>query len=167
MERATTHVREAYIALNTLGSARSVISNSSVTLRQASGSSPSLPPKLPRRCKVKTIERLIRMAGGIAALEGHPFYVYKPPFLPLHVRHAGIGPRELPSIVVAQVIQSCCQDHLESEIRFEIKTLNDGDWFWHPLSFRQRSPAFHHEGAGVIEGNSLACIVRFFSCRSF
>jgi hypothetical protein len=44
-----------------------------------------LAPKLPRRCKVKTIERLIRMAGGIAALEEHPFYVYKPPFLPLHI----------------------------------------------------------------------------------
>lgn len=91
------------------------------------------------------------MAGGLAALEGHPFYVYKPPFLPLHVRHAGIGPRELPSIFVAQLIQSCGQDHLESEIRFEIKTLNDGAWFWYPLSFRQTSPAFHHEGAGVIE----------------
>ena len=100
---------------------------------------------------MKTIERFIRISGGMEALEEHPFHVYKPPFLPLWVRYAGTGPRELPCVVVAQMIQHCGRDQLESEITFEIKTLKDDTWCWCPVSFRQASPPFFHEGVGVID----------------
>ena len=99
---------------------------------------------------MRTIERLICTSGGLAALEEQAFHICKSPYLPLYVRHAGTGPRDLPCVVVAQVFECNGRDELESEITFEIEILKDGLWLWHPISFRQASPPLYHEGAGVI-----------------
>jgi len=84
-------------------------------------------------------------------LEEHPFYVYKPPFLPIHVSSAGNGPRGLPCVAVTEMIQRGGQDQLLSEIGFEIELGKNDTWNWQPIWYRQTSPTFFHEAAGIIE----------------
>ncbi len=98
---------------------------------------------------MKTIERIIRISGGLEALEEHTLHVYKPPFLPLQIRALGIGPRDLDYLVVSQMIPLPGVEKLESEICFEIGFPDDGSWGWYPVSYRQRSPAFYHTCAWV------------------
>lgn len=93
---------------------------------------------------MKTIEMIIRMTGGLRKLEEHSLHVHKPPFLPLRIRHLGIGPRDLEYVAVAQMIPCFGTEKLESEICFEIDSSDDGKWGWYPVSFRQRNPAFFH-----------------------
>lgn len=93
---------------------------------------------------MKTIERLIKIAGGLGALEEHSLHVYKPPFMPLHIRYLGIGPREQEYVAVAQLIPYPGTEKLESELCFEIGFWEDGVWCWCPVSYRQSAPAFFH-----------------------
>jgi len=99
---------------------------------------------------MKIIEMILRMTGGLQKLEDHPLHVFKPPFLPLRIRHLGSGPRGLDHIAVSQMIPCGPEtEKLESELTFEIGFLGDGTWGWYPVSFRQRNSAFFHECAWV------------------
>ena len=96
---------------------------------------------------MKTIERLLCLTGGLPALGCRPLTILKAPFLPLRIRHLGIGPRDFAFVSVAQLLPSKSNDQVESELTFDVDFFDDNAWIWYPVGFRQTSPALHHDCA--------------------
>ena len=90
---------------------------------------------------MKTIERIVFLTGGLMLLGNRPLLIKKPPFLPLRVRHLGIGPRDFACVAVAQMIPREEEQLVESETIFEIDFCDEVNWLWLPVCFRQESPS--------------------------
>ena len=122
---------------------------------------------LRNKFKMKTIERLLRLSGGLNELDCFErVFVYKKPYLPIYVRYLGTGPRDYPLIAVGQFFYKKEGEELESEVTFEIDTSTADQWGWYPVSFRLGDPPMSHGESLDFSLGEAQCPPKFCECFS-